>query len=100
MLLICYLQLPWEELKQALDNGLSQVRSGHIFGVWHALRNVTEGYGGPPSPELNVDQVNLNSWAAANNLNATIEERQRRVETADGPRFAIDVIFQAEVTSD
>lgn len=99
LLLVCYLQLPWEELKQALENGLSQVRNGQIFGVWHALRNVTDGYGGPPRPELNVDPENLNAWAADNNLNATVEERQRRVETPDGPRFAIDVIFSAEVAS-
>ena len=43
LLLVCYLQLPWEELEQALENGLSQVRNGQIFGVWHALKNVTDG---------------------------------------------------------
>ena len=95
--MICYLQLPWSELSQALDNGLSQVRQGEIFGVWHALRNVKEGFGGPPMPELNVNPENLKSWAEANGLNYRVTERVRKVSTPDGPREAIDVQFRARV---
>jgi len=84
-------------LSQALDNGLSQVRQGEIFGVWHALRNVKEGFGGPPMPELNVNPENLKSWAEANGLNYRVTERVRNVSTQDGPREAIDVQFRARV---
>jgi len=41
LLLICYPQLPWAELEQTLDNALEQLGDGELFGVWHALRNVT-----------------------------------------------------------
>lgn len=95
--MICYLQLPWNEMSQALDNGLSQVRQGEIFGVWQALRNVKEGFGGPPMPELNVNPENLKSWAEANGLNYRVTERVRKVSTQDGPREAIDVQFRARV---
>lgn len=84
-------------MSQALDNGLSQVRQGEIFGVWHALRNVKEGFGGPPMPELNVNPENLKSWAEANGLNYRVTERVRKVSTQDGPREAIDVQFRARV---
>jgi len=84
-------------LSQALDNGLSQVRQGEIFGVWHALRNVKEGFGGPPMPELNVNPENLKSWAEANGLNYRVTERVRKVSTPDGLREAIDVQFRARV---
>lgn len=97
LLLICYLQLPWEELRQALDNALSQLRAGEIFGVWHSLGNVTEGFGGPPSPELNVDPETLRAWAETSNLDANVEERRREVVTAEGPREAIDVLLRARL---
>ena len=96
-MLICYLQLPWEELSQALDNALSQQRAGEIFGVWHSLRNVTEGFGGPPSPELNVDPEALRVWARTNDLDANVEERRREVLTGEGPRQAIDVVLRARL---
>jgi len=97
LLLICYLQLPWDELRQALDNALSQLKAGVIFGVWHSLSNVTEGYGGPPTPELNVDPESLRVWAKANDLDASVEERRREVLTPEGPRQAIDVQLRASV---
>ena len=95
--MICYLQLPWGELRQALDNGLSQVRQGEIFGVWHALRNVEEGFGGPPSPELNVDPENLKSWAEAQRLSYEVTEKVRMVVTPEGTKEAIDVQLRTKV---
>ena len=84
-------------MSQALDNGLSQVRQGEIFGVWHALRNVEEGIGGPPSPELNVDPENLKSWAQAQRLSYEVTEKVRMVVTPEGTKEAIDVQLRAKV---
>lgn len=95
LLLICYLQLPWAELEQALDNGLEQLGDGEIFGVWHALRNVTEGFGGPPSPELNVDPEILSNWAASRGLVFDVREVERRIAKNGADVTAIDVQIRA-----
>ena len=95
LLLICYLQLPWAELEQALDNALEQLGDGEIFGVWHALRNVTEGFGGPPLPELNVDPDKLRSWAESRGLIFDCRELERRVSKDGAEMTAIDVQLRA-----
>ena len=39
---IAYLQLPWGELEQALDNALRQISSGVIYGVWHDAKYLAD----------------------------------------------------------
>ena len=97
LLLVCYLQLPWAELEQTLDNGLEQLEDGEIFGVWHALRNVTEGFGGPPVPELNVDPEILSSWAVSRGLTFDVSELERSISRDGIEVTAIDVQFRARV---
>lgn len=96
-MLIAYLQIPAAELEKALDNALAQLKSGTLLGVFHARRNLTEGYGGPRSPEVlpSIDQ--LESWALKHGLNAKIQERIRSLEVEGVPKQAIDVTIEVQL---
>lgn len=91
LVIMAYLQLPWQDLELALDNALSQLSSGSFFGVFHARRNLLEGYGGPQSIDLLPSIEQFSNWADKSSLDAKIEERLREVETPDGTKVAIDL---------
>jgi SAM-dependent methyltransferase len=88
---IAYLQLPWDQLELALDNVLAQQTTGVVFGVWHSIRNLTEGYGGPPFKEMLPSPLQLKSWAQDKGLNFEVRERNRLVDTGSGFKTALDV---------
>ena len=97
LLLICYLQLPGSDLAAALDNSLSQMHQGEMFGIWHARRNLTEGFGGPPRAELLPTPDELTQWATDRGLQHKVWEVERKVGTPDGDFVAIDVILRAKL---
>ncbi|MEK9987209.1 MAG: hypothetical protein VW601_01865 [Aquiluna sp.] len=59
------------------------------------MRNVTEGFGGPPLPELNVDPDKLSSWAESRGLIFDCRELERWVSKDGAEVTAIDVQFRA-----
>lgn len=99
LLLICYLQLPWNDLSAALDNALSQMHQGEIFGIWHARRNLTEGFGGPQRAELLPTPEQLTQWASERGLGHKVWEVERKVDTPEGEFVALDVILRAKLGS-
>lgn len=95
LLLVAYLQIPSDQLQRALKNALEQLNGGaRVLGVWHAVENLEEGFGGPQNKSALVSAVQLEqfaesySWAQLN-----IQNRQRVVRTEDGDRVAIDVVL-------
>ncbi len=88
---IAYLQLPWDQLELALDNVLAQQAKGVVFGVWHSIKNLTQGYGGPPLKEILPSPSELESWAQSRGLNFEVRERDRTVEAESGSKTALDV---------
>lgn len=95
LLLVAYLQIPSDQLQRALKNALEQLNGGaRVLGVWHAVENLEEGFGGPQDKSALVSAVQLEqfaesySWAQLN-----IQNRQRVVPTEDGDRVAIDVVL-------
>lgn len=95
LLLVAYLQIPSDQLQRALKNALEQLNGGaRVIGVWHAVENLEEGFGGPQDKSALVSAVQLEqfaesySWAQLN-----IQNRQRVVPTEDGDRVAIDVVL-------
>lgn len=97
LVLLVYLHLPEPEATRVLRHAAALVRpAGTLLVVGHARRNLTDGYGGPPDPDLldEPDEV------AAALLEAGLEveragEVTRTVETEDGPREAIDLLVRA-----
>lgn len=97
LVLLVYLHLPEPEATRVLRHAAALVRpAGTLLVVGHARRNLTDGYGGPPDPDLldEPDEV------AATLLDAGLEveragEVTRTVETEDGVREAIDLLVRA-----
>jgi len=99
LLVVAYLQIPFEALSKALENGISQLEPGAtVFGVWHASRNLTEGFGGPPAAELLPSPDELNQWAKANLASYEVFEVERNVLNDGVNRVAIDVILKGQIS--
>lgn len=98
LLVVAYLQLPAASLYVALDNARDQLAPGAmVFGVWHAKRNLTEGFGGPPMPEVLPTPEELEIWAKQNLVNHEVFEVERIVEKEGAKRVAIDVILKGQL---
>lgn len=91
LIVIAYLQLPWSELRKALDNALAQQSAGVLFGVWHARENLRAGFGGPQSEQLLPSSEQLEDWLCSHGLRGRVQHRARTVQTDDGERKAIDI---------
>jgi len=98
--LLCYLQLPAGQWRQALRSAVEAVRPGGlVVVVGHAGRNLAEGWGGPSDravlydPEEVLDRAEGLPVAA---LRSGI--RERPVATDEGERVALDtvVVLQRE----
>ena len=96
LILVAYLQIPMAHLEQALDNALAQLKAGALLGVFHARRNLTDGYGGPPSPAVLPTIEQLESWAQKHGLSAKVQERIRSLIVDGQPRQAIDVTIEVQ----
>ena len=92
--LFSYLQLPPAEWRRALRNGIEAVRpGGRVLVVGHAARNLTEGWGGPSSPDVLYDPDDVID--AVEGLPVEVEQaglRVRPVDTDEGPREALDTV--------
>lgn len=95
LLLIAYLQINAEGLSTALHNAFNQLKDGSkVLGIWHALENLEQGYGGPSDKSVLVSKAQLEkiaedySWSEL-----SIENRDRVVKTENGDRVAKDVVL-------
>jgi 2-polyprenyl-3-methyl-5-hydroxy-6-metoxy-1,4-benzoquinol methylase len=100
LVLLFYLQIPWEQMRGVIRRGGQAVAPGGTFLlVGHDRINLEEGWGGPKSPAVlyTPDQV------AGELVGLTLREaarRRRPVEDADeGPAVAIDCLVRAEAPS-
>ncbi len=93
LVLVFYLHLPEAQMAEVFDRAVAAIRpGGTFFGVGHALRNLTDGYGGPPAPDLlwSVDRI----AALVEGLEVLeLGERDRFVASADAT--AIDLAVHA-----
>jgi len=94
---MAYLQIPAADLAAAIATAAQSLRSGGtLFGVWHARENLTGGFGGPPSPELNPTQDELRSACDDLGLEVhTLTLRDRFFVSGGEERKAIDVVLLA-----
>jgi len=101
LLVIAYLQIPASEFAKAFHNALAQVADGaKVFGVWHAVENLEDGYGGPPSKDVLVSKDQLEQLASEHSWKQLkIENRNREINTEDGVKIAIDVVLEGTLSS-
>ncbi len=93
LVIIFYLHLDHESFESAVAAAVDAVaEGGTLFGVGHAVRNLDDGVGGPPDPEIlwSIDQIApmLDSLEVIE-----LGERMRMVDGSDVD--AIDMVFHA-----
>lgn len=93
LVMIFYLHLPQEQIAAAFGRAVAAVApGGTLFAVGHALSNLTDGYGGPPIPEILWSKERIAPFV--NGLDVIeLGERERYVESADAT--ALDLIVWA-----
>jgi len=94
LVLLCYLQLPGDDWRQALREAVEAVRpGGHVVVVGHAGRNLADGWGGPSDRSVLYDPEEV--LERADGLPVTAVQsgiRERPVDTEDGERVALDTV--------
>ncbi len=91
---LCYLHLPRPQWIRALTSAVEAVRpGGTVVVVAHSLRNLTEGVGGPPDPEILLDPEALVESAAGLPVDIDLAEiRYRPVVKDDATVDALDTV--------
>lgn len=92
--LFCYLHLPAGQWRAALAAGVEAAAPGAaIVIIAHALRNLTEGVGGPQDPEVLLDPADVVASAQGLPVMAeVVEMRRREVPTEVGHQLALDTV--------
>lgn len=98
LVLISYLHLPrtqWGEALAAAVNACAV--GGAVLVIAHAVRNLTEGVGGPKDPTILLDPEDVIASGAELPVDVEIAQlRRREVEGADRP--ALDTVVLLRVT--
>ncbi len=92
LVLVCYLHLPTQAWRAAMAAAATALRPGGlVLVIAHALRNLTEGTGGPQDPAILLDPEGV--VASVGDLPLVpelVELRERPVQGA--PRPALDTV--------
>ncbi|GAA5118517.1 class I SAM-dependent methyltransferase [Haloechinothrix salitolerans] len=95
LVLISYLQLPWDQLKTVLATATKALApGGTLLIVGHDVDNIERGYGGPPDPAVLYDVRRIAAELAALDVE-TARRVDRVVDTDIGPMTAIDTLVKA-----
>ena len=96
LVLISYLHLPRTEWGQALSAAVrASPVGGAVLVVAHAVRNLTEGVGGPKDPTILLDPGDVVASAAELPVDVELAQlRARDVEGADRPALDTVVLFR------
>jgi len=93
LVVIFYLHLPTVPFTQAFTHAVDALApGGTLFAVGHALANIEQGVGGPPSPEIQWTVDGISPLLTGLDV-IELEERERFVESADAT--AIDLVVWA-----
>jgi len=95
LVVLLYLQVPAAELRLVLGRAAEALApGGTLLVVGHDLTNLTEGYGGPSSPEVLYTPEDV--VAGLPGLTVEKAERVRRLVPVDGEEYvAIDALVRA-----
>ena len=95
LVLLFYLQLPWESMRRSIAQAAAAVAPGGTFLlVGHDRRNLEHGHGGPRSADvlyMPADVTRILTGLAI----VEAGRRERPVETDDGEVWAIDCLVRA-----
>ncbi|MCC7076978.1 MAG: class I SAM-dependent methyltransferase [Acidimicrobiia bacterium] len=96
LVILTYVQTPPHERRMIHAQAVRALRAGgRLFLAAHHLRNLTDGVGGPPSPDVLFTEADLAADFATLHILRN-EEVVRHVEREDLTGDAVDVVLIAE----
>jgi SAM-dependent methyltransferase len=95
--LIAYLQIPERDLEVAINRLVDNIKQGGVFfGVWHALENLEEGFGGPQDPAVLPSTESMTTLLSKLPLEISfITNRDGQVQTREGLKPSITLTAMA-----
>ena len=95
--LCAYLQIPQAELEIAITGLVDKIKPGGVFfGVWHALDNLEDGFGGPQNPELLPSTSSMRKVLSKLPLEISfVTNRDGAVQTKQGLKLSITLTAMA-----
>ena len=99
LVLMVYLHLAAEPRRALIPRACAALaEGGRLLVVAHDSINLTEGYGGPPDPDILFTPEDVLAELPGLMSPVTAGRRRRDVETAEGIRTAIDAVVVATKT--
>ena len=94
---IAYLQIPQTELAIAIKRLIENIKPGGVFfGVWHALENLNDGFGGPQNPEVLPSESSMKALLSSLPLEIQfVTNRDGQVQTKEGLKPSITLTAMA-----
>jgi predicted TPR repeat methyltransferase len=94
---IAYLQIPQGELAVAITRLVENIKPGGVFfGVWHALENLKDGFGGPQNPDFLPSEESMTQLLSSLPLEIQfVANRDGQVQTKEGLKPSITLTAMA-----
>jgi len=95
--LCAYLQIPNQDLEIALTRLVENIKPGGVFfGVWHALENLKDGFGGPQDPAVLPSTESMTKLLSSLPLEISfVKNRDGQVQTKEGLKPSITLTAMA-----
>lgn len=95
LVVVAYLQLPAEDRARAMANAVAALApGGTLLEIAHDAANLSGGFGGPQDPSVLATPAEVSALLDGLVVESA-ETIERPVETAEGPRIAIDHLVRA-----
>jgi len=94
---VAYLQIKQDDLADALDCLIENIRSGGVlFGVWHSRDNMDNDYNGPRDAEVRPSIATITEMLEDQPVEIEIlENRDGQVQTKDGHKPSVTLVLKA-----
>jgi SAM-dependent methyltransferase len=94
---VAYLQINQEDLADALDCLIENIRKGgKLIGVWHSRDNMDNDYNGPRDSEVRPSIETITEMLADQPVEIEIlENRDGQVQTKDGLKPSVTLVLRA-----
>ena len=92
-----YLQIPQADLEIAVARLVENIKPGGVFfGVWHAIENLKDGFGGPQNPDFLPSETSMTALLSSLPLEIQfVTNRDGQVQTKEGLKPSITLTAMA-----
>jgi SAM-dependent methyltransferase len=92
-----YLQIPQKDLEIAITRLVENIKPGGVFfGVWHALENLKDGFGGPQDPAVLPSTESMTNLLSSLPIEISfVTNRDGQVQTKEGLKPSVTLTAMA-----